>query len=138
MWFPLSGRPLSAQCCHMKKLSAARHLLTSISMLVQMCLWPASENIWLSLGWSTRTQNSWRTVQGLMVVMEQDEIQWKQGSMVPDTPNIITWWTVLSLGGRLVRPHLVCTWLHVACRILKRRGSLVTKDFNDEMRDILL
>ena len=43
-----------------------------------------------------------------------------------------------SLCGRLVEHLPVCGWLCVACRILKRRASSVTKGWKDKTRDTLL
>ena len=62
----------------------------------------------------------------------------KQGSMVPDTTDIITCHTAFSLSTRLVEHLPVCGWFCVACRILKRRASLVTKGLDVETRDTLL
>ena len=58
--------------------------------------------------------------------------------MVPDAPNIVTRQAVFSLCGRLVGHFPVCGWLCVACEVLKRRASSVTKGWDDEMGDNLL
>ena len=58
--------------------------------------------------------------------------------MVPDAPNIVMQWAVFSLCGRLVGHFLVCSWLHVACKVLKERASSITKGWDDETRDNLL
>ena len=58
--------------------------------------------------------------------------------MVPDVLSIITRRTVFSLCGRLVGHLLVCSWLHMACGILKRRAISVTKGWDDKTRDTLL
>ena len=70
--------------------------------------------------------------------MEHGKLQWKQGSMVPDAPDIVTRRPVFSLCGRLLGHFLVCCWLHVVCGVLKRRASSVTKGWDDETRDNLL
>ena len=77
-------------------------------------------------------------VLGLVVAMEHGKLQWKQESMVLDAPDIVTRWAVFSLCGRLVGHFPVCGWLCVACGVLKRRASSVTKGWDDEMRDNLL
>ena len=84
-----------------------------------------------------RLENSiW--VLGLAVMKEQGKLQWRRGSMVPDVPCVSTWQTVFSLCGRLVGHLPVCGWLRVACRILKRKASSVTKGWDDKTRDALL
>ena len=75
---------------------------------------------------------------GLAIVMEHSKLWWKRGSMVPDTPDIVTRQAVFSLCGRLVGHFPECGWLRVACRVLKRRASSVTKSWDNEMRDSLL
>ena len=77
-------------------------------------------------------------VLGSAVAMKHDKLWWKRGSMVPDAPNIVTRWAVFSLCGRLVGHFPVCGWLRVACGVLKRRASLVTKGWDDETRENLL
>ena len=74
----------------------------------------------------------------LAVVKELGKLQWRQGSVVPNVPRVITWRTVFSLCWRLVGHLPVCDWLRVACRILKRRASSVTKGWDDKTRDALL
>ena len=75
---------------------------------------------------------------GLAVAMEHGKLWWKRGSMVPDAPFMVTWRAVLSSCGRFVGHLPVCCWLRVACGVLKRRTSSVTKGWDDEMRDNLL
>ena len=58
--------------------------------------------------------------------------------MVLGNPDVVMWWAVFSLCRRLVRHFLVCGWLRVACRVLKRRANSVTKGWDDETRDNLL
>ena len=70
--------------------------------------------------------------------MEHGKLRWKRGSMVPDAPDILTRRAVFSLCGRLVGHFQVCGWLRVACGVLKRRASSVTKGWDDETRDNLL
>ena len=77
-------------------------------------------------------------VLGLAVGMEHGELRWKQGSIVPEVPSVITWRTVFSLCGRLVRHLLVCSCLCVTCGILKRRANSVTKGWDDEAKDTVL
>ena len=77
-------------------------------------------------------------VLGLAFAMEHGKLRWKGGSMVPDTPDIVTQWAVFFLCERLVRHFLVCGWLRVACGVFKRRASSVTKGWDDETRDNLL
>ena len=77
-------------------------------------------------------------VLGLAVGMEHGELRWKRGSVVPEVPNVITRRTVFSLCGRLVRHLPMCGWLRVACRMLKRQASSVTKDWDDKARDTVL
>ena len=66
-------------------------------------------------------------VLGLAVAMEHGKVRWKRGSMVVDAPDIVTRRAVFSLCGRLVRHFPVCGWLRVACGVLKRMASSVTK-----------
>ena len=77
-------------------------------------------------------------VLGLAVAMRHGKLQWKRGSRVPDAPYIVTHRAVFSLCGRLIGHFLVCGWFRVACGVLKRRASSVTKDWDDETRDNLL
>ena len=77
-------------------------------------------------------------VLGLAVAMEHGKLRWKRGSRVPDAPDIVTRRAVFSLCGRLVGHFPVCGWLRVACGVLKRRASSVTKGWDDETRDNLL
>ena len=67
----------------------------------------------------------------LAVMMEQGELRWRQGSVVPDTLDVITQQTVFSLCGGLIRHLPVCGWLRVVCGILKRRANSVTKGWNN-------
>ena len=71
--------------------------------------------------------SAWAT--GLAVAMECSKLQWKRGSKVPDTPDIVTQRTVLSLSEKLVGHLPVFGWLRVACGILKKRASSVMKRF---------
>lgn len=45
---------------------------------------------------------------------------------------------VFSLCGRLIGHFPMCVWLHVACRILKRRDNLLMKGWDEEVKDTLL
>ena len=74
----------------------------------------------------------------LAIAMEHGKLRWKRESMVPDAPDIVTRRAVFSLCGRLVGHSPMCGWLHVACGLLKRRASSVTKGWDDETRDNLL
>ena len=75
---------------------------------------------------------------GSAVAMKHGKLRWKRGSMVPGSLDIVTLRAVFSLCGRFVRHFPVCGWLCVACRVLKRRASSVTKSWDDETRDNLL
>ena len=77
-------------------------------------------------------------VLGLAVGMERDKLRWKRGSVVPEAPSVVTRRTVFSLCGRLVGHLPVCGWLRVACGILRRRASSVTKGWDDEAKDTVL
>ena len=70
--------------------------------------------------------------------MEHSELWWKRESIVPEVPSVFTRQTVFSLCKRLVRYLPVCGWLHVACRILKRQASSITKGSDNEARDTVL
>ena len=72
-------------------------------------------------------------VLGLVVTIEQGELRWRQGSIVPNALDVVMQRTVFSLCGRLVEHLLVCGWLRVACRILKKRASLVMKRWDDKI-----
>ena len=75
---------------------------------------------------------------GLAVAIEQGELWLRQGSVVPIAPGVIMWWTVFFLSGKLLGHFPVCSWLHVACRILKGRTGLVMKGWDDKTKDALL
>ena len=74
----------------------------------------------------------------LAVGMEHGELWWKRGSAVPEVPSVVMRQTVFSLCGRLVRHFLVCGWLCIACGILKRRASSITKGWDNEPRDTVM
>ena len=73
-------------------------------------------------------------VLGLVVMMEQAELQWRQRSVVSDAFDVVMQWT-LFLCERLVGHLPMCGWLRLVCRILKRRASLIMKSWDDEMKD---
>lgn len=77
-------------------------------------------------------------VLGLEVWKDQDKLLWRQGTAVPEIPNIITQQTIFSLCGKLVGHLPVCRWLHVAMVVIKCRASMVTQGCDVEVTDTLL
>lgn len=73
-------------------------------------------------------------VLGLTVGME---LRWKRRSIIPEVPDIVTWWTVFSLRGRILGHFPLCEWFCVACGIINKRASLDTKSWDDYVRDPL-
>ena len=74
----------------------------------------------------------------LAIATEHSKLRWMRRSMVPDAADIVLRVAVFSLCRRLVRHFLVCGLLCVACGVLKRRVSSVTKGWDDATRDNLL
>ena len=74
-------------------------------------------------------------VLGLTVAIEQGDLRWKRGKVVPGILGVVMRRTVFSMCERLVEYLSQYGWLRVVCRILNRRASLVTKGWEDETKD---
>ena len=143
MWLLLSWRPLSVLCCHRRRLWVAwclPTLTTSMSTKMLLCPRPVLENTWLSLDLSVRTQYDWKAAHECW--------GWRsQWNMENCSESKEAWFWTLPMSSRDKQCFLCagglsgtfqCVWLLVACGVLKRRASLVTKGWDDETRDKLL
>ena len=54
------------------------------------------------------------------------------------SPCIVTCWHIFSLCGKLVGHFTVCSWLRVATAFIKRRANVLTKNWDDEVRNASL
>ena len=77
-------------------------------------------------------------VLGLDVHGKQWSLRWRRGAALTEVPDALTRRGAFSLCGILVGNQTVCGWLHVANGIMKRRASMVTKGWDDEIADALL
>ena len=113
MWFLSSWKPLSVRCCRRRRLWASAYIDDIYINEDVMPVTHVREHLarfGLECKDPERLEDGTRVL-GLAVAMEHGKLQWKQGSMVPDTPDIVMQWAVFSLCRRLVGHFPVCGWL---------------------------
>ena len=77
-------------------------------------------------------------VLGLQVWEKDGTLWWKRRSQIPEIPDGLTRWCIFSLCRKLVGHSPVCGWLRVAVAFIKRLAMLVTKGWDDRIRDASL
>ena len=71
----------------------------------------------------------------LEVWLEHNSLRWKWGRSVPELPVTLTRRVVFSTCRKLVGYFLVCRWLRVVARTIKRLASMVN-ECNDTVKDV--